>query len=446
MQTLTINLDKQKGFYYEQIYQYIKNEINHHHLKEHEKLPSKRQLASHLNISQNTIEMAYHQLVDEGYIYVKARSGFYVSDIANSIHLVKQAEIPIIKRDKPLTYRYDFSFSGIDPHSNLSIYMKKCLKKLSDELGDEIYDKDTGKGLLELRAAIANYLYSSRGFLANPDNILISYGSEDLVHILSEILPQQTQFAVENPGYQHLNHSLKKYGFPYQEVPLDAFGMDLTQVPQETNVIAVTPSHQFPTGIIYPIKRRLALLKWAEKGQRYILEDDYDSEFRYTGATIPSLKSYDTQEKVIYFGNFSRSISPAIKTSYMVLPQNLQIPNYHSPVSYINQKLLALFINSGYFEKHLNKMRLHYKKKRDQLVEALLSHGIAVTGQEAGMHVICDLKDARQNVLANAEKYAIKIYPLSAYYAKNSTDSRILFGYATIPIEDIKAGIDKLFS
>ncbi|MDO5708266.1 MAG: PLP-dependent aminotransferase family protein [Andreesenia angusta] len=446
MDILTMSLDRNKGFYYEQIYEYIKGEIIKNNLECNKKLPSKRKLSEYLNISQNTVEMAYNQLIDEGYVYSKPRIGFYVSDISNNINF--SDEIYSKVRQKEITkksikkYRYDFNIYGVDKYSNMEKYMKRCLKILSQKIDDSIYRANTDKGLYSLRKSISKYLYSSRGFMADPENIIISYGTDHLISILNMNL-NRPLFAIENPGYRGITKSLDKYNIKYNPVNLDDKGVYIDSIPNDTNILSITPSHQFPTGIIYPINRRLELLNWAEeKEDRFILEDDYNSEFRYTGATIPSLKSYDKSDRVIYIGNFSKSISPSFKTSYMVIPSSLsKTINFNSPVSYINQKLLSIFIDEGYFEKHLNYMRNFYKKKRDIMVNSLSKKDIVITGQEAGTHLICDFKDRTERVIKNAERYNIKIYPISEHYVTDTYDSRILLGYATIENEDIEDAI-----
>ncbi|MDO5718861.1 MAG: PLP-dependent aminotransferase family protein [Tissierellia bacterium] len=445
MKILTMSFDKNNGFYYEQLYQYIKNEIINENLKTNTKLPSKRRLSAHLNISQNTVEMAYNQLIDEGYVYSVARSGYYVSDISNIIILSDVSIEDILIREEKAEYRYDFKFNGVDSSSNLKKYIKRCLKIVSDDLDDEIFNRSTGKGLLDLRKSISKYLYNSRGFLADPENIIISYRTDDLINTLLILLDKDPVFAVENPGYKGISRSLDKYGIEYRPIELNDDGMNIELIPNDIDIVSITPSHQFPTGIIYPIKQRMKILNWAMEGDRFILEDDYDSEFRYTGATIPSLKSFDKGDRVIYIGNFSKSISSSFKTSYMVLPKSLSKGEYNSPVSYINQKLLSVFIDEGYFEKHLNFMRSLYKKKRDKMVSKLNSYDVIIRGQEAGMHLICDFGKNYEKVINNAEKYKIKIYPIKDYYETQTDDKRMLLGYSSIDIDDIDNAISLLF-
>lgn len=438
----SIILDKDNGFIYEQLYNHFKEEILSGRIKKNAKLPSKRELQRDLNISQNSIESAYNLLIDEGYIYSKERSGYYASDFKNIIQIPKEKK-PVEKEITKKEYDYDLDFNGTDPALNLDDLISKTIRDIS--LDDKIYNREFENGDKLLRETIAKYLLYHRGFEAHPDQIYIAHSTRSLIYEFTKNYPKY-KFSLEDPGYPGIIKTLKEFKKKYELIELDNDGIDITKVSDNSNIISVTPSHQFPTGIVYPISRRLELISWASaKKDRYILEDDYDSEFRYTGVKIPALKSFDINDKVIYIGNFSKSIAPSIKTSYMVLPKSLELKNYETSVSFINQKLISQFINGGHFEKHLNKMRTLTKRKLNVLKSYLDENDIAYTGADAGMHIICDFKDKKEKILENSKKYKIKIYKLSDFYQQKTDDDRYIIGFASIGEEDLKKACDLLF-
>lgn len=439
-----IYIDKSQGFLYEQLYRYFKNAILTGQIKNNAKLPSKRDLQNDLNISQSTIEAAYNLLLDEGYIYSKERSGYYASDIASLVQIPDEKSFEV-EETYEKKYDYDLDFNGIDPSLPIDSALSKTIRDIASDLDEDLYDRHLDGGLYELRAAIAKYLYYERGFKVSANQIYIANSTRALIYELTKAYPK-FKFSLEDPGFPGIVNTLKEFKKNYQVFDVLEDGIDLEKIPQNTNIISVTPSHQFPTGLVYPIKKRLDLISWASsKKDRYILEDDYDSEFRYTGIKIPALKSFDVNDRVIYIGNFSKSIAPSIKTSYMVLPKSLVLKNYETNVSYFTQKLIANFIDQGHFEKQLNKMRTASKRKLNILLKALDENNIAYTGQDAGLHVICDFKDREEEILANASKYKIKIYPIKDYYQNKTDDPRYIIGYASISETDLKRACDLLF-
>ena len=440
----SILIDKSKGFIYEQLYNHFKNEILNGNIKNNSKLPSKRQLERDLNISQSSIESAYNLLIDEGFIYSKERSGYYASDIKELVQ-IPDVKTPDIIKKTVSKFKYDLDFNGTDSSLSLDSILAKTVREFSANLTEDFYTRRLGQGLQELQITIAKYLYFHRGFSVEPSQIYIAHSTRALIYEFTKEYPEFS-FALEDPGYPGIIKTLKEFNRNYSLIPLDEDGIDIKKIKSNVNIISVTPSHQFPTGIVYPIKRRLELISWASaKKNRFILEDDYDSEFRYTGIKIPALKSFDINDRVIYIGNFSKSIAPSVKTSYMVLPKSLKLTNYETSVSYINQKLLAHFINSGNFEKHLNRMRTLTKKKLNILKEYLDDNNIEYSGADAGMHLICDFKDKKDLILERAQKNSIKIYPISQFYQKKTADDRYILGFASISVEDLKKACDLLF-
>lgn len=384
---------------------------------------------------------------------------------------------------------YDFTYSGIDTAHMPTQLFKRITRDVYDELDDELAFQGEVQGYAPLRQSICNYLRQSRGFYARPEQIVISAGTEYLFHIIFKLLPHKV-FGLENPGY-HLLHQLFETGdVAYKPISLDESGICIEDLDRNgVDVACITPSHQFPTGVIMPLNRRSQLLHWAEEQEgRFIIEDDYDSEFKYQGRPLPALKALDRQGKIIYLGSFSKSISPAIRMSYMVLPDTLvtkyreRVPYFGCPVGTVSQKILNRFIGEAHFEKHLNRMRTLYKKKRGLLVQTLqreseqaLKQPVVVRGADAGLHLVITFPEGLNEAefMAQCKQSGINIDPLRHYYMKlansrdtmsaiNSTEtmstenpanlrtSKInnersyLLGYGSLTIEELEAGVKVL--
>ena len=356
------------GILYMQIYEYFKNEIINGTYKANTKLPSKRNLAKEYKISLNTVDNAYSKLLEEGFIYSKERQGFFVSDVGE-LYVLDSKPIHITKEEENI--EYDFSYSGVSEE-----FPYKIFKKISSNIFDnkDILEKVDYQGYLPLRTQISEYLDKSRGFKADPSQIVISSGSEYLFQIIFKLI--SGKFGIEDPGYNMLSNIMDTNDINYEFIPVDKNGMDLTKLKKsKSDFCVITPAHQFPTGVIMNMQRRVELLNM--KKIKYVIEDDYDSEFKYSKRPVPALKSIDVNDKVIYIGSFSKSISPSFRVSFMVLPFNL-VEKYNKifkfficPVSIMVQKMLTTFIETGEFEKHLNRMRKIYSKKRQLLIDML---------------------------------------------------------------------------
>lgn len=448
---------------YEQLYLNIKNEIENGNLKKNQKLPSKRNFSETLGVSINTITRAYNQLIDEGYIKSLERSGFYVENIENQL-IISEREEENIKEDsiKEKDIKYNFSYNKVDYENYpFNIWRKLCNESI-DEYDMDLLEMTNAKGLTQLRRCILNYIRDSRGVSTKVENIFISAGTEYLFQILFQILDEDSIFAVENPGYERLSTMFESSLKKYTSLPLDESGISFNELKNsKANVVCITPSHQFPMGIIMPIKRRMELLSWAEEDRnRYIIEDDYDSEFKYRGRPIPSLKSFDKNDKVIYMGSFSKSIAPSIRISYMVLPDELvnrfneEMPFFQCCVPTLSQKILARFIEKGQFERHLNKMKRVYKKKREQVVSLLkeLIPKCKIIGEEAGLHLILSInkETEEEDIIDSLKEKGIGITGISECYSdkrqRSSKEKMLILGYGGIPYEKIKPGINLLAS
>lgn len=459
MNELTINLNAgSKQPLYEQIYEYIKIEIQRGHIPPEEKLPSTRALSSHLQISRSTVDLAYEQLVSEGYIEAVPWKGYFVNKIEGLHYLAQEpADVNMEQKNNQEQYLVDFKPTGIDLDSFPYNTWRKLSKNVLLAGENELFQMGDPKGEWELRCTIANYLHQSRGVNCSPTQIIVGAGSEYLLILVSRMLGKR-KIAMESPTYKQAYHILRNMEHTINMVPMDEAGLRTDCLKEsDADVVYVMPSHQFPLGIVMPLKRRMELLAWAaENEERYIIEDDYDSEFRYKGKPIPALQGYDSKDKVIYLGTFSKSIAPAIRISYMVLPESL-LPVYDetcgfysSTVSRVDQMIVRDFINDGYYERHLNKMRAIYKGKHDILINGLkvLKDMCKIEGENAGVHMLLNITDGRseEELITLAKEKGIRVYGLSDYYISKEDikDTKLILGYANLKEDQIKMACKKL--
>lgn len=460
MNIITVSLDyKSDKPLYQQLYEYIKKEIINGSFKSNSKLPSKRCLASYLQCSQNTIQTAYGQLLSEGYITSRQRSGYYVCALDGILNIKNECEQSITKSENKNEYKYEFSYDGVDFDSFPFSVWRKILKDSINEYDYSLLKAGNPQGDESLRESITNYLHNSRGVNCTAERIIVSSGTEFLLQLLIQLFDDDYIYAIENPGYQKLNMIFKSSRAQYRAVSLDEYGiMPDELIKSRADVVCITPSHQFPTGTIMPVNRRIALLNWAgDNSRRYIIEDDYDSEFKYAGRPIPSLQGLDTSDKVIYIGSFSKSLTPSIRISYMVLPRHLigryyeKLSFYICPVPAAEQKALNTFFSDGHFERHLNKMRNIYKAKREALVSEVnnLMPDVRIEGANAGLHIVLNIRNGmnEQQLITAAKNEGIKVFGLSQYYfnlsSKNSMPC-VLLGFATLKIDEISKAVELL--
>lgn len=459
MNELTMNLKTHsKNPLYEQIYNYIKSDIQNGKIAYGEKLPSTRALAKHLEISRSTVELAYEQLLSEGYIESEPYRGFFVAQIEELYHLQKGkiTSAKIYKEKKK--YKYDFTPNGVDLKSFPYNAWRKLSKDILMDDKTELFRAGDSQGEYGFRNAICNYLYQARGVNCTPDQIIIGAGSDYILMLLSTILGIHHRIAFEDPTYKQAYRMVRSLSYETAPVPMDKNGMKVSELEKSGADIAyVTPSHQYPTGVIMPLKRRLELLRWASQEEgRYIIEDDYDSEFRYKGKPIPALQGYDGEDKVIYLGTFSKSIAPAIRLSYMVLPKPLlevydQKSRFvNSTVSKVDQMIVQKFIEGGYYERHLNKTRALYKSRHDLLIEGLrpMMDICKISGEHAGVHLLLTFHNgmSEEELIQRAEAEDIRVYGLSDYciQEKYEGNATILLGYANLSEEQIREAVQIL--
>ena len=382
MNELMIPLDtKSLTPLYQQIEEYLKQEIQEGRLVAGMRLPSSRALSANLLVSRSTIETAYDQLVAEGYIEPVAYKGYYVCEIEGiyfqKAEYTKQnnpEKTEIKQRRKLQKYRYDFALNGIAPESFPTHTWKQLAKQVLSDSTEEIFAQGNPYGEDSFREAIAEYLYHARGVKCEKSQILVGAGNDYLLMVLATLFECNKKVAMENPTYLSAWYDLKHTGCSVCTVKSDEMGICIEELEKTgADVVYVMPSHQFPMGTVMPLKRRMELLRWADENQTYIIEDDYDSEFRYKGKPIPALQGFDKNERVIYIGTFSKSIAPSIRISYMALPKKL-MRYYQSrypfavTISKVDQKIVELFLRNGHYERHLNRMRRLYKSKHDWIL------------------------------------------------------------------------------
>lgn len=444
---------------YEQIYKYIKKEIKSGSLEFNTKLPSERSLAAHLSISRNTVNMAYAQLLSEGYIVVYPKRGYFVSEITDTFAEEEYSYTEPVAAFAPSapSFRYDFSPYSVDL-SHFPYHTWRQLSKRILQNNTNLFLLGDNQGDYSLRFEIARYLHQSRGVKCSEEQIVIGAGADYLLQLLTGILGYSRRIAMENPAYQRALHIFQDFGISTMPISLDTQGMSVEELKQSMcDTAYVTPSHQYPLGIVMPIKRRMELLNWAlEDKNRYIIEDDHDSEFRYKGKPIPSLQGIDPKERVIYMGTFSKAIAPAIRVGYMVLPHKLlkvykhRFGSYASTVSRIDQALLSIFLKEGYFERHVSRMRKIYKDKQDILISCLKDFPVPleISGEDGGMHLVVKIKNgiSEKALIQKASVHRIKLYGLKEHFLKipeNYTPT-FLIGYANLTKEEIAEGITLL--
>lgn len=444
---------------YEQLYEHIKKEITAGRLVFGSKLPSKRKLSEYLKVSQNTVETAYDQLIAEGYVEGIERKGYYVlafEDLEYTPSDNISANIPKATNDND--FLYYFIPGWIDTMNFPFSKWRKYAKNTLDEKHHTLLLLGDRQGEYELRKEIARYLYHARGVRCTPEEIIIGAGSEVLLQQLIHLLGAEVSYGIEDPGYHVMSHLLRSYPNRMHLLDVDEEGLQVQSLRRKKlDVVYVTPSHHFPYGSVLSVNRRIQLLNWAHSSPtRYVIEDDYDSEFRYSGKAIPSLQSMDQGKKVIYLGSFSKSLIPSLRISYMVLPKELlqgyheQDAYYQCSVSRLDQHILTQFMQAGDFERHLNRMRKIYRRKLERTLEMLKPHQdkLTVIGEHSGLHIVLRVHNGmdEQELINRANRARLQIYPLSRFTMENRSQPmpHLILGFAGIPERELETAIGML--
>lgn len=429
---LTYHLDAQSGVpLYEQLYRAVRADIMSGALAGGTRLPSKRQLAANLRISQITVETAYGQLAAEGYIVSAPRRGYFVQEQIAPPPSVHTETVHRTVGKYPRNERYDYDFktnivdNGCFPFSTWAHLSRRVLSEYSARL----LEATDPRGVLQLRQEIAHYLHDFRGIAVSPENIVVGAGLEYLIGLLIQLLGHGHVYAVENPGYRKLAQIVTQNSAALRPIPLDKSGLRADVLAEsDASVVYLTPSHHFPLGTVMPVARRLELLRWAAgKPGRYIIEDDYDSEFRWGGKPLPTMFGMDASGRVIYMNTFSMTIAPSVRISYVCLPQELyerwkeRLGFCSCPVPAFEQYTLARFIESGHFERHISRMRKYYRRIRElTLALAVRTCGEdSISEENAGLHFLMDIP-ADSGLPGIFNECGVRVTPLDEYYDEGS--------------------------
>ncbi len=442
---------------YEQLYLAIRQDIVDGVLQSHTKLPSKRQLAAHLEISVATVEAAYGQLVAEGYLLAAVKRGYFVQSVSVPQQPVKQERAVVQTAEEPCC-TYDLRTSAVDTDGFPFATWAKLMRATLSDYGGMLLQSTSPQGALALREEIQRYLYSFRGISVSIEQIVVGAGSEYLIGLLIQLLGRDKVYALENPGYPKVAQTFRAGGAQVVPIPLDGEGMREDAMRQAApDVVYLTPSHHFPLGMVMPVARRMAMLHWAAaEEQRYLIEDDYDSEFRYTSRPIATLKTLDHADRVIYLNTFAKSLAPSLRIGYMVLPmplvQQLQerLGFYSSTVPSFEQYTLAKFMQTGAFERHISRSRNRYRLRRDALLAAIAASPLAkvaeVHGGDAGQHIlvqVCNGMD-EQTLVTAAAAVGVCLTGLSRYFLhaeEQVTPATVLMGYAGMVAEQLQEAV-----
>ncbi|MGI6695129.1 MAG: PLP-dependent aminotransferase family protein [Christensenellales bacterium] len=437
---------------YEQLYRHIAREILEGRLTGGVRLPSRRALSHHLGISEQTVGNALDLLKAEGFLLSRPRQGLYVAPM-NPLPPLPAPDMhkPIVRQPKPRSL-YDFSPQGVDtglfPH-------KVWIKLLRDSLLDhpELLNKGHAKGEPSLRAALASFLYQYRAVRCQAEQIIIGSGVDQLLGVLGQIISPQSRVALEDPGYPEAASALSRLGHTTLPIPLNEEGPSLAALEaSRAALLYITPSHQFPTGISMPAGRRTALLHWAKAGGRYLIEDDYDSEFRYASRPLPALQGMDGGQQVVYIGTFSRSLAPGLRVAYMALPPPLlaryEALNLRSgdAVSRFEQHALGLLISQGHYARHLRRAGNVYQKRCQRLCDLLLDiPGSSVQGQDAGLHFLFSISGRQEaELVSKAARAGMTLKALHDYSAQARLPQALVLGFAGLADAHLEDAVNAL--
>ena len=453
---------------YEQLVQSLRSDIISGHLLPGSRLPSKRSLAGNLGVSSITVETAYNRLIDEGFVWSEPKRGYFVTDLGGDHLRPAPASADPVPSSAPDTDSILLPEESASAILNLSgnrtpsdrfpfSVWTHLMRETVNEKGEDLLTPSPCGGVRPLREAIAAHLNSFRGMQLDPDQIIVGAGTEYLYGLLIQLLGRSRVFCLEDPGYRKIAQIYSAHGVNCRWAAMDLAGLTVSGLENARADIAhISPTHHFPTGITMPISRRYELLSWANaKPGRYIIEDDYDSEFRLTGRPIPSLQSIDKGDRVIYMNTFSKTLSATVRISYMALPPALaneyyrRLSFYSCTVSSFEQYTLARFISGGYFEKHLNRMRLYYARLRKQLLavidSAAVSPRLTVLERDSGLHFLLriDTEMPDTDLHRALLEHGINLLPISVYYRDSASapSHTFVLNYSSLSSDELKEAL-----
>lgn len=434
---------------YEQLYEQLRDDMLTGRIKEGERLPSKRTLADQLQVSLITVENAYSQLIAEGYVQAVQRSGYFAQYSGDAVKLPKHELKKLLEtsRDEPLPQ--PSAGETIFPFSVWTRLMRSVIL----EQGTRLLRSVKNGGAYELREVISGYLYRARGIYAPPERIIVGSGTEYLYNLLIQLLGRDKRYGVENPGYTKLAKIYALNDVKVEYISLDNSGMRVDELREKgVDIAHISPAHHFPTGIVMPISRRREILSWAADGERFIVEDDYDSEFRHSGKPVPTIFGLGDAERVIYINTFSQTIAPSVRISYMCLSESLyklwceKMGFYACSVPAFEQYTLARFISEGYFERHINRIKKRFKRVCEQVLQLISSYpGVQISEQNAGLHFTIKAPESSEKIVADCAQCGIKVTPLAEYYSNHADCAPDLFvvNYANVNEEMLQAVLEK---
>ena len=450
---VTYELKKSPGVpLYEALYRCIRQDILSGGLQPGEKLPSKRALAQNLEVSKITVETAYNQLLSEGYIRSVEKVGYFVE--ATERFAAPPAPATDRREEEPREIQLDLTDNGTE-HFPFSVW-SKLQREVMLDYGEQLLLPLPNQGIPELRQAIAAHLTAFRGMHVDPENILIGAGTDFLYNLLIQLLGRDKTYAVEEPGYGKIRKIYAAGGVKCVSATMDSDGVKPESL-RSADVLHFSPAHHFPTGLVTPVSRRIELLQWAERENKWIIEDDYDSEFRSDAHPKPAMQSLDRQGRVIYMNTFSKSLAPSIRISYMVLPAALmaefqrKLGFYSCTVPSFEQYTLARFLSRGHFEKHINRMRKFYRTRRARVVQmhqnCAFSHRLTILEQDAGLHFLLQVDTALTDaqLTARLAEKGIRVRALSEYFHDRPEDRHCLVvNYSGLKEETLQASLEIL--
>lgn len=459
---------------FRQVYLSLREAVLSNGLRPGERLPSTRALAAELGVSRTVVLLAYDQLLAEGFVVGRRGSGTYVAGgLSGNRSAVRRPAIKIrlssfgtaaagvaasvnLPKRRPTAVRYDFAYGRTDVGSFPFEVWRRTLLRHARKAPARELDYGPSGGSRALREAIATHLRRSRAVVCDPSQVIVVNGSQQALDLTARVLLERgDRVAVENPQYHGTREIFRAAGARLCPVPVDAEGLDPSKLPRHARLAVVTPSHQFPTGAVLPLARRMRLLEWATRANAVIVEDDYEGEFRYEGQPVESLHGLGDSQRVIYIGTFSRTIFPALRIGYLVVPQPLTaafatakwLCDRHTPT--LEQETLAEFIASGAYERYLRRTRREHARHRVELLNAIarsLGDRVHVTGQAAGTHIMLwpTRRVNEESIIAQAGDRGVGIYGVSPYYIGRPPRAGFLLGYSRINGRDIRDGIRRL--
>jgi GntR family transcriptional regulator / MocR family aminotransferase len=468
---LAIPLSRNGEPLFRQVYGGVRQAVLSGTLRAGDQLPSTRDFADQLGVSRAVVLMAYEQLLAEGFVTGRGGSGTYVSErLAGKVTPSRRrsARVRLSRfgaaaaesaasvdspQRRPVVLRYDFLYGRSDLETFPFETWRRLLLSQARKASARRFDYGSALGNQDLREAICAHVRRSRAVVCDPSEVIVVNGSQQALDLVTRVLVERgDSVAIEDPHYNGAREALRTAGARLLPVPVDRDGLNPARLPDEACLAFVTPSHQFPTGAILPLDRRLALLEWSRRCNAVIVEDDYDGEFHYEGRPLESLQGLDTDGRVVYIGTFSRTVFPSLRIGYLIAPRSLVsviaaakwLSDLHSAT--LEQQTLAEFIANGMYERHLRRLRRRNTARRTALLESLqrfLGDRVEVTGQRAGAHVVLwpQKRVSEETVVAEAERRNVGIYGISHCFLHPPSRPGFILGYAHLNEREIREGI-----